>query len=291
MYGNMHCWRVITASVRGAIHCRRRLPNQDAIRCFPKEKSGSWICLALADGHGSARSFRSQIGARYAVKTAIDHVKQILDGKLFWEGRDPITSMQICQNELAKDIHSTWQQNISAHIKKYPFSPEEFHEAAQEKITNLDIDENRHLVYGCTLIVVFVSQKKQFFMQIGDGDILMVSRDGRVSCPVPGDSRLFANETTSLAIKDAWKDFRFYMNIYSDDSPSMILAATDGYKNSFRDEAAFNRVGSDLLLILQQHGAEYVNKYLRSWLLEATRKGSGDDISAGIIYRSAAGDE
>lgn len=62
-------WRTLTASVRGAAHERSGLPNQDAVR-VARFDEGRALLVALADGHGSAKNFRSQPGARLAVATA-----------------------------------------------------------------------------------------------------------------------------------------------------------------------------------------------------------------------------
>ncbi|MFM7713741.1 MAG: protein phosphatase 2C domain-containing protein, partial [Microcystis sp.] len=58
-------WRCIGESVKGASHVRSGLPNQDAIRWFPESGIGLPLILAVSDGHGSAKSFRSDRGSRF----------------------------------------------------------------------------------------------------------------------------------------------------------------------------------------------------------------------------------
>jgi hypothetical protein len=67
---NLPNWRTLKASVRGAAHHRTGLPNQDAVR-VARANGGLPLIVALADGHGSAKSFRSQHGARSAVTVAL----------------------------------------------------------------------------------------------------------------------------------------------------------------------------------------------------------------------------
>src|SRR5512143_1699416 len=63
-------WRVLGASRRGAAHIRNGgLPNQDALLLPDIDSAPPWI-LALADGHGSPKSFRSDRGALLAINTA-----------------------------------------------------------------------------------------------------------------------------------------------------------------------------------------------------------------------------
>jgi hypothetical protein len=66
----------------------------------------------------------------------------------------------------------------------------------------------------------------------------------------------------------------------------LILVATDGYANSFVNDAAFLRVGSDILDILRRDGAQVVQDSLGDWLREASDAGSGDDITVGLLYRA-----
>ena len=69
--------------------------------------------------------------------------------------------------------------------------------------------------------------------------------------------------------------------------PALILAATDGYANSFRDEAGFQQVARDLWAMLRDEGVEAVQSNLKDWLNEASQQGSGDDITVGIVYPMA----
>ncbi len=70
-------------------------------------------------------------------------------------------------------------------------------------------------------------------------------------------------------------------------SPALILAATDGYANAYRDEVGFQQVARDFWAMLREEGEEAVKPHLREWLNEASQQGSGDDITAGILWRSA----
>ena len=62
-------WRVINASVRGSAHQRSGLPNQDAVDFGSSPKSDApMTVLAVSDGHGGGRHFRSQVGSALAVR-------------------------------------------------------------------------------------------------------------------------------------------------------------------------------------------------------------------------------
>src|SRR5881397_846411 len=63
-------WRVAGASRRGSSHVRSGLPNQDAIEYWASA-DGNTAVMAVADGHGSGLCFRSEVGSRVAVTTAV----------------------------------------------------------------------------------------------------------------------------------------------------------------------------------------------------------------------------
>jgi hypothetical protein len=70
------------------------------------------------------------------------------------------------------------------------------------------------------------------------------------------------------------------------DSPAAARPA--GYANSFED-ADFLKTGSDYLDLIRTHGIEHVNGHLEQWLSETTAKGSGDDITVGILIAPTLG--
>src|SRR5207248_3596518 len=57
-------WQVITGSARGAAHRASGLPNQDAVS---SQDGPGGVVVAIADGHGHRRHFRSADGAALAV--------------------------------------------------------------------------------------------------------------------------------------------------------------------------------------------------------------------------------
>jgi hypothetical protein len=63
------------------------------------------------------------------------------------------------------------------------------------------------------------------------------------------------------------------------------MLATDGYINSYQNEEGFLKVGTDILKVIREEGPEKVNQELPGWLTETSEKGSGDDITLGLIVR------
>jgi serine/threonine protein phosphatase PrpC len=282
-------WRIVGASVRGASHVRSGLPNQDAIRWLPESGDSLPLVLAVSDGHGSAKCFRSDEGSRLAVETATEIVQEFLDtlsGTL-----SPSAVKRWVEDNMPREIVRRWRNGVADHLSDNPLTAAELDELEAQR----DAEKRRQIAmepvfaYGATLLVVVMTDAFIFYLQLGDGDILTVAQDGQVShAPLPEDERLFANETTSLCGRDAWREFRTHFQVISGALPALILVSSDGYANSFRDSAGFLQVGADFLDMMREDGVDAVSEGLETWLTEASQQGSGDDVTLGIICRMDA---
>lgn len=283
-------WQVVGRSVRGASHERSGTPNQDAIHWLPQSGTGTQLILALSDGHGSAKHFRSQVGARLAVETAAEVVSDFLAGESYDWNLSAIK--RTAEEWLPGAIVRRWLEAVTEHFSANTLSEVErdLLSAGGGRAAELDTvaGPSLALVYGATVLVAAVTQSFTIFLQLGDGEILCVSDQGEVARPLPGDERLFANETTSLCAPEAWRDFRVSFQMISHTPPAIILLSTDGYPNSFRDEAGFLKVGSDILEMIRTDGLGSVRENIDTWLMDSTRAGSGDDVTLGIICRADA---
>jgi serine/threonine protein phosphatase PrpC len=281
-------WRVIGETVPGASHLRAGIPNQDAILQLRQSSVGLPIILSISDGHGSNKCFRSDRGSRFAVAIGAALLLELLNDK-----RSDDDAAKI-EAEIKKTLPHTfarrWSEAVFDDLEREPFSQEEF-ERLEEK-NGVDarqaVEVHSSLAYGATTLTVALTPSYVIYLQLGDGEILTVSETGEVSRPLPEDARLLANETTSLCASTAAQDFRFAYKGLNDHSPALILMTTDGYANSFTDEAGFLKVGSDILEMLRTEGFDAVNRSVKGWLEEATRMGSGDDCTLGIICRMGA---
>jgi serine/threonine protein phosphatase PrpC len=283
-------WRVIGETVPGASHIRSGTPNQDAILYVRESGRALPILLSVADGHGSPKCFRSDKGSRFAVRKAAQIIGEFLEER---RGNFDLTEIETTgEDYLPREIVKKWKKTVEYHLKQNPFTEEELKKLEEKSGANSRklIEENPLLAYGTTLLAAALEENFVLYVQLGDGDILNVSKSGEVTKPLPEDERLLANETTSLCLKDADKDFRFSVQkISAEESPAIILLSTDGYLNSFSDESGFFQAGTDILQMLaEEKGFESVNENLKGWLEEATQMGSGDDCTVGIIYRPDA---
>ena len=283
-------WRVISETVPGASHLRVGTPNQDSILFVRESSRGLPIVVSAADGHGSAKCFRSDFGSQFAVKKAAQIVGEFLD-----ERRGKFDTAEIeskGKDYLPKEFVKKWRKTVEYHLKNNPFTEDEFVKFEEKSGAGARklVEENPLLAYGTTSLIVAMEEDFILYMQLGDGDILNVSGAGEVTKPLPEDGRLLANETTSMCLPKAENDFRFFVQkIFASESPAMLLLSTDGYLNSFSDEAGFFQAATDILEMLRaENGFNDVNDNLKAWLEEATQMGSGDDCAVAIIYRPDA---
>ncbi len=272
-------WRVIGESVRGSIHVSRNLPNQDAIGWWQSDiPTGIPLILAVADGHGSPKSFRSQQGAAFAIEAAIHILQRFIDTV----PPDPALAKRLAEDRLPREIVRHWRDKVTSDIAQNPFT-----DAEQRAVGSPEATASGLLAYGATLLSVLVAETFIIYLQIGDGDILVVTEDGDIVRPFPRDERLLGNETTSLCMLDAWNEMQIGFRTIWDRFPALILLCTDGYGNSFVDEANFLIIGRDLWEIVQNEGLPAVEENLLRWLIQTSTNGSGDDITLGIACHTA----
>ena len=279
-------WRIIRESIQGASHKRSDQLNQDAIERFPASVDSLPLILAVSDGHGGAKYFRSDKGARFAVDAAIDTLSQ------FQENLASFSNSSWQEERLTKSLVNTWRGKVNAHLNDEPFTDEDLRllEEKEGPAARQIVEGNPVIAYGATILAVIITESFIAYLQLGDGDILTVSEQGKPSSVFPVNSKHFANETASLCSSNAWCDFQFRIEKVSPSPllPALILLSTDGYKDSFSSNEGFRKVGSDLFEMIHSNKLEETKSNLPGWLSEASRIGSGDDITLGILYRMDA---
>jgi serine/threonine protein phosphatase PrpC len=279
-------WRVIGRSVLGAQHKRSNLPNQDAIRYDPDNGLGPPVILAISDGHGSPKCFRSSIGSQIAVRIATEVLtaflkNQELNGNLS-------VAKRLAEERLPQELARRWQEEVRTEFASREFSAEELESLKSKKGEGecQEVKSNPLLAYGATLIIVVVTSDYLLFLQLGDGDILIVSESGEVARPLPHDARLMALETFSLCEPEPWKHFRIGFQVLSVAAPALIMVSTDGVSDSFPDnDKFFFKLASDALERMRATGVAKEADNLEALLNQISEGGSGDDITVGFIKR------
>lgn len=265
-------WKALGASVRGASHRRSGAPNQDAIAWVERADG---IVAAVSDGHGSSLSFRSDVGASFGVESAQRAAETPTDAGF------------------PSSVVREWRSLVERDLARHPLTDTELDRVRGER-GGADADAIRddpYLAYGATLLFARATADAVEIWQIGDGDVVVArtpaDNAGGATRPVPSDDRLIGNVTTSLCGADAAADFRHArVPVRAGDAVTVMLS-TDGYANSFVDDDAFLKVGEDIHGFLAQQGPPWVSRNLRGWLEDASERGSGDDISAVVLFTLA----
>lgn len=280
-------WRGFGASVRGANHKRANLPNQDAWKLGRPSATNGALVAAVADGHGSPKACRSELGARFAVEVAVDALTQFVDAF----ADQALPHVRTGMDRLPVEIVREWRRRVMLH---YPWNQLLDEEYARVKETmgesvadSLRAVDGIYAAYGTTLLVCAVTDRYILYLQIGDGDILAATpQTVEVFRPIPVDEGLIANATTSLSMAPdrVLSSFRKHFQVVQDYPPELVVLATDGYSNSFSTTEGFQRVATDFLGMLGSEGQESVERQLTEWLDAASEAGSGDDVTVAVLW-------
>jgi hypothetical protein len=269
-------WTSASASVRGAAHVRSGLVNQDAVLVVTHDLGHPLTAAAVADGHGGARYVRSQVGSQLAVEIACAEAARV--GRALGPTPSPRAIRAQLLEGLIDPVIERWRAAVLEHAAQHPFTDEESVTAGSP----LE-DADPLISYGCTLLVALLGPTWAGFAQVGDGDVVLIGRDGSVEAPVPGDDRLVGGETTSLCLPSARVDARVAVCV---PAPEIVLLATDGYGNSFASPAWMQEAGTGFAEILRTKGWDRVVDQLPEWLAESAEAG-GDDVTVALSARDA----
>ncbi len=262
---------------------REDRPNEDAVACSCGE-SGRWAITAVADGHGHSLAVRADAGARLAVDIGLAAARSCIAAM----EPAPETTDPAVADRLARDIAANWMGSVEQHLAENPFTDAELRRSSAAET----LATHPEAAYGTTLLVALAVGSSIVTCQIGDGDLLAVTADGGIFTLVPPDKRLVGTKTTSLASRTATNDFRSNLVDVGRERIEVVVAATDGYVNSFSADDGFATAGRDLWKLIHDVGPASVEGALASWLESTSADGTGDDATLALLFDEAglAGD-
>lgn len=272
-------WNIFGNSVQGASHIRTKIECQDS--CKKKKLHDGSVIMAVADGHGSKSCPFSKTGSSIAVKVFCTVMSSYL-----CKYKDDYESLISFLNregdtKVAQAIDSEWKIRV-----------EKNHRKNKREMPTTDSGEiNKPLLYsqyGTTLLGLVLTAEFLFAFQIGDGDILFVSKE-KIEPVIMGD-KILGVETHSLSKVHSWKKAITTIRRISIDEQhsSMFMLSSDGFANSYRNETEFYKTCTEYLEMIDQYGTKEVNKNLKTWLSETSEMGCGDDITVLIAYQNTA---
>jgi serine/threonine protein phosphatase PrpC len=282
-------WTALSASVRGASHEKTGQGNQDAVRLKNPSGAEDVMLIAMADGHGSTRSFRSDRGSAMASECAVREMGRLISRL------GPNAPLSRVRNQAEarwpKDLIASWKAAVRADLTTNPFTFFDFAafpDAPPVVKPGQELPITAYLAYGATLVTVAITRRYVIYSQLGDGDILTVCGDGNVTRPLPRRHEFMANQTISLCSMNAAQEFQIRVDPMRAPVPALVMLSTDGYANCFGDDESFHQVAADFLDYMRTQGPDFVHDKLEEWLRQSSQDGSGDDITVGLAARTNA---
>lgn len=266
-------WPVFIGTARGSAHESRHLPNQDSAGSRPVTPAGG-VVLAVADGHGAARHFRSSTGSLLAIRAALAAVEG-LAGEITGPWRAAAAAG--VSAELPAAIVARWRHLVAEHLASHPYSPDE---AAALELAH----DGPEIPYGSTLLLALIVTDWLVCAQIGDGDMLAVRPDGGSWIPVGGDDRLDGFRTTSLCQSGAVGSFRTAAHDLRAEPLLALQLSTDGYGNAQATDPWQPAVAADLASLAAGHDHHWFEEQVPLWAQRcASAQGSGDDTTIALL--------
>lgn len=261
----------------GVSHIKSQKPCQDYVAAFENDDAS---VIVVSDGHGSSNFTRSDRGSRFACEVSVDAAKEFLKelnhNDLEREELRDAVVMQLCKHILLR-----WNSLVDEDAAENPFTEEEVEKVSDKyKYRYLNGEAVEH-AYGCTLILVILTQNFCLAIRNGDGECVAVDRGGCFATPIPWNEKCELNITTSLCDEEAIADFRYF---YSNELPAAIFAGSDGVDDSYTSVDELYNLYRHICLRALTEGTDAAAEYVEQLLPEITRRGSTDDVSiAGLI--------
>lgn len=260
-------------SIQGFSHIEKKIVCQDNSSYYCDE---SKAIAVVADGHGSEKHFRSDIGSKIAVDTSIYSINEFMKDRVSFDKAIIDNSNKVLKR-IECNILYNWNNLVCEHYNNNKITESEIGNITEEVLKKISIE----VLYGSTLIIAVMTKSYWFGIHIGDGNCVSIYEDGQSKILIPYDSRLIANFTTSLCDSDAINNFRHY---YSTQIPEALLVSTDGLSGSFFDENTFLNFNRRIVSEMVDYNETIEN--LRQHLYKRSKEGSSDDISIAGIYKS-----
>ena len=245
-----------------------------------KMPDGATAFAAVADGHGGAPHFRSERGSRFACQCAWEAVSAMLIREQRLGRNEEQDNRRI--SALKEDILQRWQGRVLEDLTENPLLDEEISRITG-RYPEADLSDAFYqiIAYGTTLCAVWANETGWESVQMGDGALTVIDREGHFLWPMPKSQVNQGNRTASLCMRDPMREFR---HCGGQEQPAGILAYTDGIEKIFPEQ------GMELISLLhwiwqnQLAGNGREENLKRNLEMLTNRSFIGDDLSiAGLI--------
>lgn len=285
-------WELLSGAVKGV--AKKHSQDSSVARLLPLD-GGPAVVLAVADGHGSAPHFRSDLGASWAVEE-FTVCAEAFGREVLRHGGDAARwpGLLALARRLPHWVVHRWRArvllhdaNSPAHGNPYgsPFPtapPAPGPPALPAGPSVLSMPPAADSVvdltaYGSTLVGAVVTEHLLVCWQLGDGDVVLVDDSGAPHTPFFTGPE-FGDETDSLCEEDAWRKARLFWRPLPGGAPPAVLLSTDGLSKSFADHHKFLDFATGVRTRVVEQGIGTVQEQLADWLKRAAGY-SGDDTT------------
>jgi hypothetical protein len=261
-------------SVKGASHEKTGLVCQDS---SAYKVCDDYAVCVVADGHGSKKHFRSNLGSKFAVEATISTIDRFYAEKEDFEENLPKDYKRIIKN-IQKQIITDWNDLVRDHLAANPVTDEEKSKFTDEEFEAIPPES----YYGTTLIVGVAGKNFTFGVQIGDGTLVAIFDDGKAVMPMEYNEAAPANVTASMCNSNAASMFSGF---YRDKQKLIAMfTSTDGLYTSFGSE--FDFLDYHTIITSQLFDLENFKKIIVNNLTKRAHFGTEDDISLSCIFNN-----
>ncbi|WP_328767942.1 protein phosphatase 2C domain-containing protein [Streptomyces sp. NBC_00286] len=289
-------WELLEGAVKGA----GKKYSQD--RCAALHiAGGEAVVLAVADGHGSAPHFRSDLGARWAVDEFVACARKFattaveVDAEARKNGDEGhwyagLAELHAQARRLPEHVAHRWYGRATLHDCNspahggLPVTPSAQNPKGSDSgLHPKGPEATQHpkgpdlTAYGATLVGAVLTRRLLVCWQLGDGDVVVLDAVGTPYTPLYTGPDL-GDETDSLCAAESWHRARCHWQPLTNESPSGLLLSTDGLSKSFTDHQGFLDFAAGVQGRATELGMPAVRTRLPDWLGRAAQY-SGDDTT------------
>lgn len=291
----------VVSSLAGLSHVREGRPNQDAAGAWSTGHSGSLPVLvgsgasvtlsnevaepldtrletivpcrvlAVSDGHGSPKYDRSDRGSALAVRVTLNLLVMAADRMV-----NGSVSSRWWDFDLPRKLTQQWRRSVLSDA------------ASLDGGADAEPGDTIRR-YGATLIGALLTPYGSAFVQLGDGDLMIVTSAGQALRPIEPEERQLGVDTESLCMTDAERRMRVVLHQGESYARALVMLTSDGVMTSFVDNDGF----VEFVLGVDQFARrrpEILSSRLERGLARCSSF-SGDDVTAAIALPQANGDE
>ena len=257
-------------------------PMQDAILSRPAGGGPAELAtVAVCDGHGHAKHFRSGIGSKVAATAAVESLSALMKQLARTEVRKSM--LPVFRAKLAREIYDRWQEIVARHAACEPF-PERRLGKLTEGERSL-VERFPQVAYGSTMLAASFGARFGLLVRIGDGVIACCNDAGETQLPFQ-EAEKQGPQTASLSLPNAVDLIEVRLVSYgSDPPPAFVALASDGYPDAVGGVQEFLRRVKVFHGLMRDQGVGGFAKELARHLQD--EQGSlFDDTTIGLLIRS-----